>query len=389
MNAIPRLLVVMTLLVSSTVAADPFEGSELLVGRFVKQPVGAKRFAVGLKVQFAPLNVVLSSQKDAIVDAGIDAACEESPDPAACRAAAQASSGVALDTLAGIEDSDWDNIEGALTSNTELEAQLAAAGVTDPDAVAAVTQFVNAVPEENRQEAIGITRTLASNEATMVLVEPHMEVNLKPLSLTADVPIAMMMFDNSTEWHLGNVVLDAKFGHVWGTSVAGFALSYGASFYLPTGTEESDALGLADLFNAPKFNHEYLGLAPYLVLGFQLPGLVLQGHGEIVSEHAVRGDPEFSSLQYAKYGAGLVVLPNFFVSFVGELNGMAPLNNARPYNALFGVAGLQLKLLWVRASLAAQIPISTPEKEDMASIGGVSVGELSSYSVIGRLSFTF
>ncbi len=371
--------------------ADSFEGSELLVGRSVKQPVGAKRFAIGVRTQFAPLNLVLSSQKNAILDAGIEAACREAPDPAECARSAREHSDDALDALGTVREQDWVAVSGAISEgDAALRAQLQAAGITDPDALDAVSQFMTAVPEDQREEAANLSRALTENEATTVMFEPYVEMNFSLLSVSTSFPLAMMMFDGSTDWHLGNVVLDAKFGHVWGNPGGGLALSYGASLYLPTGTREADALGLADLFSAPKFTHSHLGVAPYVVVGFQIPLVVVQGHAEFVSGHGVRDVEGRSSLQYLKYGGGLVLAPRFLLSLVAEVNGMAPISDsARAYDAVFAVGGVQLKLMWLKASLAAQVPLRTPAGEDTASLGGVSMGEMADYSILGRVGFTF
>ena len=93
---------------------------------------------------------------------------------------------------------------------------------------------------------------------------------------------------------------------------------------------------------------------------------------------------------YGKYGAGVVVMPNWPLSLIGEINGLYPINDdSSPYNAVFGIAGVQTKLLWLKAAVAGQFPIVAPEPEDLGAIGGVSLGELASYSIIARGSFVF
>ena len=106
--------------------------------------------------------------------------------------------------------------------------------------------------------------------------------------------------------------------------------------------EGASAAQTADLFSTPKFAYGYLTLAPYLVAGVDFTWVTLQASVEIDSMHAVRGDPSVTSIQYLRYGAGVVVLPRlnpkWTVSAIGELNGLAPIHNAGPYNALFGLA---------------------------------------------------
>jgi hypothetical protein len=384
-----RIMIGAAMLLWATAAvADPFEGSELLVGRCVKQPASAKLISFGVNVQFAPVQMLLASQKDEIVSAGIDAACEDAPDPAACRQAAQANADTAMTALATVSDDQWSTLEAAANDPAKLDAALAQAGVPE-DQRQDVVAYVDQVPADKRKDALGVAKLLGSQDVTSVMVEPNLEVNFKLLALSLKVPFAVMMLEDRDKWNLGNITLDAKFGHIFGSNLAAFGLSYGLSAYLPTGTNEANALGLSDLFYGPKFFHEYLTFAPYVALGFDLPGFSLQGHGELVSQHAVRGDPEFSNVLYGKYGVGFILLPNFPLSVIAEANGLAPISNAAPYSALFGVGGVQLKLIWLKASVAVQVPLVQPEKEEMSGLGGVDVGELASYSIIGRAAFSF
>jgi hypothetical protein len=132
----------------------------------------------------------------------------------------------------------------------------------------------------------------------------------------------------------------------------------------------------------------YLTLAPYLVAGLELPLVTLQAHLELDTMHAVRGDPAKTSIQYLRYGTALLIAPRFFVGLVAELNGLVPLNDAALFDALFFTGGLQFKIWILKLSVAAQLPVYH-QKEDLGSLGGVDVGELSAYSVLTRISFVF
>ena len=157
-------------------------------------------------------------------------------------------------------------------------------------------------------------------------------------------------------------------------------------------------MALADLWFGPKFMHGYFTAAPYFAMGFDSLVLSVQAHGEVVSQHYVLGEQSDVALAeqlpehvlYGKYGAGVVLMPNWPLSLIGEINGLYPINDeGSPYNAIFGIAGVQFRLFWLKAALAGQFPIVAPEPEDLGAIGGVSLGELASYSVILRGSIAF
>ncbi len=379
-------------------SSKAFGGSELLVGRFVKQPTGAKMFAVGLNVQFAPMNMVLGSQKDTFIDGTVAAACGGD---AACQTAAEENMDAALGAIAEVPDDDWNTMVDAVSSDQGLEEALdqavASGAITEADADS-VQSFAGELPKDEASGVLGATRLLAKQDATSVLVEPNMELNLSFMSLSAKIPMAMVMFEDETKWNFGNVTIDTKFGGSWGSTAAAFGIGAGLSLYLPTGTEEASSMALADLWFGPKFMHGYLTAAPYFAMGFDSFILSLQGHGEIVSQHYVLGeqtnvavaDQLPSHVLYGKYGVGLVLLPNWPLSLIGEINGLYPINDdSSPYNAVFGIAGVQTKLFWLKAAVAGQFPIVAPEPEDLGAIGGVSLGELASYSIIARASFVF
>jgi len=103
----------------------------------------------------------------------------------------------------------------------------------------------------------------------------------------------------------------------------------------------------------------------------------------------VRDAKGMDTVLFGKYGFGITILPNFFVSIIGELNGLFPMMNADPYNALFASGGLQFKVWVMKLSVAAQFPIVEPDAEDLGAIGGVDVGTLAKFNILGRLLFSF
>ena len=361
-----------------------FKGSELLIGHSVKPPVGAKRFSLGLDLQFAPLDVVLGSQRDRILDQAISAGCAEAPAGSAC----EENAAVAMDTLAGVSDSQWDEISSNLSDTTELQKSLIDAGVPAADA-AAVGDYVAQVPAEDRTNTVGLARKLSSGSASSFLLQPRMDVNLKWVYLSASLPMALYLLNDRTDFNLGNFGVDVRFGKVWSVGILGVAVGGGLHTFFPTGTTESDAMGFTNLFYGPKFFHSYLTPTGYFVAGLDIPFVTFQVSGEIVPMIPVRDAKGLDTVLFGKYGLGITVLPNFFVSVIGELNGLFPIMNADAYNALFVSGGLQFKLWVMKFSAAVQFPLVEPGAEELESIGGVDVGTLAKFNILARLMFSF
>lgn len=364
--------------------AKKFKGSELLVGHSVKPPVGSKRFSVGIDLQFAPLDVVLSSQKDRILDQAITAGCADAPDGTACEANAT----LAMETLSAVDDNQWDEINSNLSDTALLEATLIEQGVDEAEA-AAVSDYVAQVPAEDRKSTVGLARKLSSGSASSFLIEPRLDVNLEHVYLSASLPMAMYMLDDRTDFNVGNFGVDVRFGKVWTAGILGVGVSGGLHAYLPSGTNEADAMGFTNLFYGPKFFHSYLTPTGYVVVGFDVPFITFQLSGELVPMIPVRDAKGLDTVLFGKYGFGVTILPNFFVSVIGELNGLFPIMNADPYNALFASGGVQFKLWVMKLSVAAQFPIVEPDAEDLGAIAGVDVGTLAKFNILGRLLFSF
>ena len=379
------ILVAVGLLVPGGAAhAKKFKGSELLIGHSVKPPVGAKRFSVGLDLQFAPLDVVLNSQRDRILDSAISAGCADAGAGPECEANAE----LAMDTLAEVSDEDWQMINDNLGDSAVLQQTLVDAGVPAEDALA-VSAYVDEVPAEDRESTLGLARKLSSGEASSFLLEPRLEVNLKHVYLSTSLPMALYMLDDRTDFNLGNFGVDVRFGKVWDLAVVGVALSGGVHTFLPTGTEEADAMGLTNLFYGPKFFHRYLTTAGYVVAGLDIPFVTLQASAEVVPMFPVRDATGMDTVLFGRYGVGVTILPNFLMSVIGELNGLYPIINADAYNALFVSGGLQFKLWVMKLSAAVQFPLIEPDKEDLGAIGGVDVGTLAKFNIFGRILFSF
>jgi len=361
-----------------------FKGSELLIGHSVKPPVGAKRFSVGVDLQFAPLDVVLNSQRDRILDEAIASGCADAPNAAICKENAE----LAMDTLADVSSDDWDMITSNLSDTSELQQTLIDAGVPPEDADA-VGSYVDQVPAEERESTVALARKLSSGDASSFILEPRADLNLKWVYVSTSLPMALYMLNDRTDFNLGNFGVDVRMGKVWDLGLLGVAVSGGLHTFLPSGTTEADAMGFTNLFYGPKFFHRYLTPAPYFVAGLDLPLVTIQAGADLVPMIPVRDAAGLDTVLFGKYGVGVTVLPNFLVSVIGELSGLFPIMNADAYDALFVSGGLQLKLLFFKASAAVQFPLVEPSRNDLGTIGGVDMGTLAAFNLIGRLMFSF
>ena len=361
---------------SEATVLKSFQGNDLLVGRSVKQPGQTRKFSVGLDMAFAPMNVVLSNQKENI----IAQACKGQP--ATCPQYANQG----LDILSKVPDSKWTQVQAAAGDINQLDAALAQAGVSQAN-ITAVNSYVGKMTPQSRSNAVSLARTISNTNASNILFEPWADLNLKWVAIRAGIPFTLTLLPHSTDAALANFNVDVKSGYTWAKGPFAFGLGGGLSMYFPTASStSSSAAALANMFAAPKFTYQYLSFAPYIVLGCDIPFLTVQAHLEYVGSARVRGSG--ASPQYLKWGTGLIVAPRFFVQLIGEINGLVPLANARAFTTIYGLGGIQFKLWWIKLSAAVQAPI-TNRNQSIGSIGGVDVGTLASFSVLGRFSLTF
>jgi len=371
-----------------TALADPFEGSELLVGRNVKQPKGAKKFAIGLNFQFAPVNMILGKLGDAAVDLVAEQVCAGQGDE--CRQGLD----TAVSVMNTMTDEQWDDVKKVLSGETSGETLegLKNKGVIDQgqyDAAATYNDKLEQLPADDVGKALDLTRAALTTKGTTYLFEPNLEINLKVLSLNLKLPLGMVSSDEDKRWYFGNIALDAKIGHAWGKDMAAFGLAGGLSIYAPTASKSASRMTAADLWFGPKFMHGYLTLAPFVSLGFHNKWISIQGHAELISQHQVYGDAGESWVAYMKYGGGLVLVPTWPISIIGEINGLTPFKNADAYNALFALAGLQLRIKFIKAALALQMPIVHGGESSLSGITGGEMSELARISLICRAAFIF
>lgn len=373
--------------VPGVVRSEPFTGSDLFIGRSVKPAAGARTFTAGLRASGAPLDLAIGRTRERLIDEGVSEACGSNQ-------TCQTETRQAVDKLSNLGDDQWARIEQAAGDKAALSQELqslVAAGEISATDKQQIENFVskNATTPEERRQTVTLARQVAETRAN-ILLTPYVEVNLDLLKVMAELPLVLTLYENRTDVGIGNFNADVRFGHHFDVAVATLGLSYGLHLYFPTGGEAAGPAAYAFLFHSPRYLKGYLSWAPYVVGGVDFPFVTVQTYGELVSMHKVRGSASVSNIQFFQYGVGLTLLPDFFVSVVGELNGMVPLNHAGDFNALFGLGGLQFRFFIVKAGVAVQAPIySESSGANLPAIQGISVNRLAKLSVMAHAGFEF
>lgn len=395
-------------LVPGAALAEPFSGASLLVGRSVKPDKAAKKFSLGVNLGVSPMNLATNLAKGKILESAkqkaIDEICTQSVADPACEEAAAEYVDNAMAVVADMPEEQWDQLVAVLSgTDAEVREVLADAGIADKQTQDDVIQLQNELPgsEDERAATLGLAREVATSEAVNLLLEPYLDMNFKWVEIEIGVPMTLQIFtgENSgeeTRFSMGNIHIDIKSGKVWTAGeVVTIGISGGLHTYLPTtywSEYASDAV-ISDMFVAPKFLYRTLTVSPYLVVGLDLAEFFeLQVHGEFPLMFDVSDDgtpthfADGSTLQYFKYGVGMIILPDFLLSIVGELNGLVPINNADSFDALFVVGGIQLKIAWLKMSLAAQAPVVQSASLKLTE---ENMDTLSKVTVLARLGFNF
>lgn len=363
--------------------SDAFTGGELFIGRSVKPSAGARTFTAGLRASGAPLDLAIGTARDRMIEEGVTEACGSN---STCRTETHQ----ALDRLARLSHDEWARIEQASTDTAALDRELEALGVPS-DERQRIEQFVSqtATTPEERRQTIALARHVAETRAN-ILLTPFIEVNLDLLRWMAEMPLVLTLYEHRTDVAIANFNTDVRFGHHFDVGFATLGLSYGLHLYFPTGGEAANPAAYAFLFHSPRYLNSYLTWAPYVVGGVDLSFVTFQTYGEIVSMHKVRRGARFSHIQFFQYGVGLTLFPDFFVSVVGEINGMVPVNNAGDFQALFGLGGVRFRFFILEAGVAVQAPIlSRTTGVHLPPIQGIRVDRLSKLSVMARIGFEF
>lgn len=387
MSRLATVFLLFMVLVPDLARSEPFATGTLFIGRSVKPEGEALTFKAGLRAGGAPLSLAIGSIRERMIDEAVNKACEGNE---TCKTETRQ----AVDRLSSLNDAEWARLEQSAGDQAALDKaldDLVRSGKITATDKQRVEDFVseNATTAEERRQTLGLARLVSEIRAN-ILLSPYVQINLELLSVMAELPLVLTLYENRTDVGLANFNTDVRFGHHFDVGVATLGLSYGLHLYFPTGGEAADPAAYAFLFHSPRYLHSYLSLAPYVVGGVDLPFVTVQTYGEIVSMHKVRSGKGVSNLQFFQYGLGLTLFPDFFVSVVGELNGLVPINNARSFNALFALGGLRFQFFIIEAGVGVQAPIySQSISHDLPAIQGFQPDRLAELSVLAHVGFGF
>ncbi len=377
-----------------------FEGAHLMVGRNVKVPTQTRKFAVGIDLDVAPLNIVANKTRDVIVDEAVNQICSASPDQQACTTQVEGAVDQVLDTLKDVTPEQWEMIRSAAGGDpAALDQVLQEIGVSDPDARDVVVDFVGeyagqAGTSEQRMQAVDAVRTVSTSSAISLLFEPYLYMNFKWIEIVLTTPFALQIMDaGGTEIEMANIGLNFKSGGDWSVgSIVSFGFSGGIELTLPSGTPGISKSINSDIFAAPKFAYGYLTWAPYLVVGMDLARIFqLQTHLELVSMHDVLDANAADHVMYLKYGAGFILMPKFIVSLLFELNGCRGLINSDRYDTFLVATGVNIRVAFFKMFLGVQIPLLDQGRFvwDSGYWTAANYDQLSKFTVMSRIGFEF
>jgi len=352
---------------------ESFVMGRLYSMRHVKPPTANERVSFGAHLRIAPVKALVKSQVDNLK--------KEYPEV-----------GQAIEVIEQIDPEEMDRYLDAIGNAGEtLDEQaryLEESGLSPED-----QQLIRDLTEDG--ETLEQLRTVIDivrdpEKAVTFTLEPYATINLDPIAITGTLPLAgFSPSEGDTEFALGNATVDLRMGHHFGAFGAPtFGLSYGVTTNLPTGTQRADSLAFSSLLDAPKYLHAYLGVEPYLVLGLDVPFLLIQAEMSFVDLIAVRDGADGDKM-YMKYGAGLSIIPTDFISVTCEIAGSFALENANQFDVHMVTGGLRYAILGVELGIAVQVPIAQPGPEAFGGFGGVSFGSPADFNALLRVDAAF
>ncbi len=358
---------------SSTAAwAGPFANSDLMSGHTIKASSKDRHVAVGATFQIAPVKAIEKKAATLAVNQVVKAHPEAEPfvkylkdiDTTELKALAKSGKIEEFKKLAK------DNLkkEGKLDSTTE-----AYINQLDADKVNTLATVIEAYN--------------APQSALAFSVDPYAEVYFSIVQLRAQIAIAGWNGDKGNHFALGNAGLGVAVGDAYGANAAAFGWTVGADFWAPTGTEDSDTIALSNILAAPRYLHSYMTVAPYFVVGVDLPVVDLVLRGQYTDMTPVRdkdADIYREALKRQSYldlGAAAVVdLGLLGISL--EVDHLNEIDNAPLMrNVWLGTLGLRAFLGPVHLAGGMQVPLKKPTAGD-SSVKGVGVGELAAINFL-------
>lgn len=358
---------------SSTAAwAGPFANSDLMTGHTIKASSKDRRVAVGATFQIAPVKAI----EKKLATKAIDTAVAQNPQ---LKPVVEYLKYVDTDQLKKMAASGQvDQIKAQ--AKKELQAQ----GKWTPESEKAFDQIT---PGNIKTLATVVEAYNSPQSAMAFSVDPYAELYFSIVQLRAQIAIAGWNSDQGNHFALGNAGLGAAVGDAYGANGAAFGWTVGADIWAPTGTADSDTIALSNILAAPRYLHSYMTVAPYFVVGVDLPVVDLMLRGQYTDMTPVRdkdADIYREALKRQSYldlgVAAVVDLGAVGISLeVDHLNEIenAPLMR----NVWLGTLGLRAFLGPVHLAGGVQVPLKKPTADDV-SVKGVGFGELAAINFL-------
>ncbi len=356
-------ILILALLLAGPAAAESFRNGDMFGGKSVKLATEDRVFAAGLGFSIAPVKALIKSQAKKAVDQYAAA----NPEAAAMKEYLQY---VDTEQMRALADS------GQLDAFKQaMKDEIAKNGGT----LSAEQQAtIDGMDEAKLRLMADMIELLQEPDDTMTFaIEPWVAWNLRYLQIKANIAIAGYHGEKSgTSFQLGNLGLELTTGGRFGPLGRTFGWSLGVRGYAPTGTEDSNAMAIANVLTTPRFLHEYATISPFGVVGLDFGLLQWTVRGEYMHMLAVRqGEVKLDDMAYIQAGTGLLL----YLRWVGisvELDGLFEVQNAPMMaNSWILSAGARGYLGPTQIGAGLQVPLVKPGSKDARfEYGGAAVG---------------
>lgn len=349
-------------------AADPFSNDDLFVGRSVKQTVATRRAEFGIRFEIAPVR--------AYAKGAVQEYRAQHPEYGEVF--------TYLDAIdaARLKDAGADQIRTTLLDIDGLTA-------TDRQVIDAT--FAQA-PADELAAAVQVVNIYAgimsdNEEAISFSLAPYAIVNFDVLQLWAELPMAGFVMGGDTDFTVGNLGLDVRFGHTFGESVT-FGLSYGVALHFPTAGERALALGLQNVLGRHRFSYRLLTLAPYVALGLDVGIVKIQAHLEFLDYFGVRGDPAHTVRVAFRWGTSVILSIGDVFAVTLEVDGAHSLKDAGSFAAIYLTPGLRGDIFGFKIGAAVQVPLDVVSGDGLDSAGAIA-GSTADINAMLTLGYAF
>ena len=358
------LLLAFLVAMPSRAGAEPFELPGTLMIRPLRPAPSDQRFELGLILEIAPIKALAKERVRQIE--------EENPQFKEV-----------LNVVREIPPETIQDLDIAELKQQLLELP----GVKDDQKL---SKAVEDIPEDEKtkNQLVAVAELLGDREQSIAFaVRPRLRVNLESLMLTAEVPLAGFRLEDETNFVLGNLNLDGRFGWRKEAGVAGLGIGGGVHIFVPTASERANVLTYSNVLNAPRYLREYFTPAVYFQAGFEALILRVVTQAEIVPMFAVRGDARRSRMVYGRFGAGAQLLLAL-LTVNAEVVKTHSFENAEALDTVYLSGGAFLDLSVLHLGAQIQMPFGAEEGATAAGLEGADIGEVSKLNVMVVAAFS-